>query len=157
MLQRNKKKVYVWFESGLNLKNGNRKIRVRLIWSEETISQLETEAELIDRIRLKRQRTRIWIESDGIVKKQHRFQTGRRLGQGQGEFEPAPPLVTNALFWVKAQGLPIFRRERGRAWMQRRPLELAQLQNESFLSQSFLLDGVSEPPKAGRRLPRRTL
>ena len=69
MLQRNKKKVYVWFESGLNLKNGNRKIRVRLIWSEETISQLETEAELIDCNRLKRQRTRIWIESDGIVKK----------------------------------------------------------------------------------------
>ena len=32
MLQRNKKKVYVWFESGFNLKNGNRKK------SEETIA-----------------------------------------------------------------------------------------------------------------------
>ena len=37
MLQTNKKKVYVWFESGSNIKNGNRKTRVRLILSEETI------------------------------------------------------------------------------------------------------------------------
>ena len=36
MLQRNKKKVHVWFESGSNIKNGNRKTRVRLIWSEES-------------------------------------------------------------------------------------------------------------------------
>ena len=43
MLQRNKKKVYVWFESGSNIKNGNRKTRVRLIWSEETIIAAGTE------------------------------------------------------------------------------------------------------------------